>query len=295
VFWSKKDKKADMNHVVLLLHCADRQGIVLEVSKFIADNKGNIIELDQYTDTENNHFFMRVKWDLDQFELQRDELSARFAASIENSSEMHWKFYFCDKPKRVALFVTKLSHCLYDILQRYQSKEWDIEIPFIISNHEKLRYIAEQFDIPYYVFPITKENKREQEAKELALLKEHKVDFLVLARYMQVLTDDFITHYPSRIINIHHSSLPAFPGAKPYHSAFKRGVKIIGATSHYVTADLDAGPIIAQDVTKITHTDSVQDLVRKGRDLEKTVLSQGIWLKLQHKILTYKNKTVVFR
>jgi len=284
-----------MNHAVLLMHCPDNQGVVLKVSKFIAENQGNIIELDQYTDSENNHFFMRVKWSLDDFAISRSEILGQFGAQVASSTEMKWKIYFSDKIKRVALFVTKLSHCLYDILQRYQSNEWPIEIPFIISNHEKLRYIAEQFDIPYHVFPITKENKLGQEAKELALLKEHDVDFCVLARYMQVLTDDFIAHYPSRIINIHHSSLPAFPGAKPYHSAFKRGVKIIGATSHYVTADLDEGPIISQDVTKITHTDSISDLIRKGRDLEKTVLSQAIWLKLEHKILTYKNKTVVFR
>jgi len=283
------------NHVVLLLHCSDQQGIVLAVSKFITSHNGNIVELDQYTDLENQHFFMRVKWDLEQFDLSKEKLIEQFNKEIGERFKMFSKIYYCEKPRRAALFVTKLSHCLYDILQRYQSNEWEIEIPLIISNHEKLRYIAEQFDIPYYVFPITKENKLEQEAKELALLKEHKIDFIVLARYMQVLTDDFIAHYPSRIINIHHSSLPAFPGAKPYHSAFRRGVKIIGATSHYVTAELDAGPIIAQDVTKITHTDSIADLIRKGRDLEKTVLSEAIWLKLQHKILSYKNKTLVFR
>jgi formyltetrahydrofolate deformylase len=283
------------NHVVLLLHCSDQQGIVLAVSKFITSHNGNIVELDQYTDLENQHFFMRVKWDLEQFDLSKEKLIEQFNKEIGERFNMFSKIYYCEKPRRAALFVTKLSHCLYDILQRYQSNEWEIEIPLIISNHEKLRYIAEQFDIPYYVFPITKENKLEQEAKELALLKEHKIDFIVLARYMQVLTDDFIAHYPSRIINIHHSSLPAFPGAKPYHSAFRRGVKIIGATSHYVTAELDAGPIIAQDVTKITHTDSIADLIRKGRDLEKTVLSEAIWLKLQHKILSYKNKTLVFR
>ena len=284
-----------MKHAVLLMHCTDNQGIIEKVTNFIAENKGNILELDQYTDNENNHFFMRVKWDLSLFKINRDELCAQFQSKVAAPFDMFWKIYFNDKVSRVGLFVTKMSHCLYDILQRYQSKEWNIEIPLIISNHDKLRYIAEQFNIPYYVFPITKENKLEQEAKELELLKENNVDFIVLARYMQVLTDDFIHHYPSRIINIHHSSLPAFPGAKPYHSAFKRGVKIIGATSHYVTADLDAGPIIAQDVTKITHTDCVPDLIRKGRDLEKTVLSQAIWLKLQHKILTYKNKTIVFR
>ncbi len=283
------------NNAVLLMHCADNKDVIQLVTQFISKHNGEIIELDQYTDRENNHLFMRVKWNLEQFALQKEGIRDAFEQVVSGQTQLHWKVYFCDKPKRVALFVTKLSHCIYDILQRYQSKEWDIEIPLIISNHEKLRYIAEQFDIPYHVFSITKENKLEQEAKELALLKEANVDFVVLARYMQVLTDDFIAHYPSRIINIHHSSLPAFPGAKPYHSAYKRGVKIIGATSHYVTADLDAGPIIAQDVCRITHTDSVSDLIRKGRDLEKTVLSTAIWQKLQHNILTYKNKTIVFR
>lgn len=277
------------------MHCADNKDIIKDITHFISINNGEIVELDQYTDRENKHLFMRLKWSLDSFAISREAIMEAFEKLAQGQEKMHWKIYYCDKPKRVALFVTKLSHCLYDILQRYQSKEWDIEIPLIISNHEKLRYIAEQFDIPYYVFPITKENKLEQEAKELALLKEANVDFLVLARYMQVLTDDFIAHYPSRIINIHHSSLPAFPGAKPYHSAYKRGVKIIGATSHYVTAELDAGPIIAQDVCRITHTDSVADLIRKGRDLEKTVLSQAIWQKLKHNILTYNNKTIVFR
>ena len=284
-----------MNHAVLLMHCSDNRGIIEHVTHFISQHEGEIIELDQYTDRVNKHFFMRVKWSMDQFTLQKDTTLESFKRDVVGANDVHWKIYFCDKPKKVALFVTKLSHCLYDILQRVQSKEWDIEVPLIISNHDKLSYIAKQFEIPYHVFPITKENKLEQEAKELALLKENDIDFLVLARYMQVLTDDFIGHYPSRIINIHHSSLPAFPGAKPYHSAHKRGVKIIGATSHYVTAELDAGPIIAQDVCRITHTDSVSDLIRKGRNLEKTVLSEAIWKKLQHKILTYQNKTIVFQ
>ncbi len=283
------------NHVVLLLHCPDQKGIVLEVSKFLVAHQCNILELDQYTDLENNHFFMRVKFDKGDVELSEKLLESSFEETVAEKCTMKWRMYFCGKPWRVALFVTKLSHCIYDILQRYRSNEWDIEIPLIISNHDKLAYIAEQFDIPYHVFPITKENKLEQEAKELALLKENDIDFVVLARYMQVLTDDFIGHYPNKIINIHHSSLPAFPGSKPYHSAYRRGVKIIGATSHFVTADLDAGPIIAQDITKISHTDSVQDLIRKGRDLEKTVLSEAIWLKLEHKILSFKNKTIVFR
>ncbi len=283
-----------VDSAILLIHCPNTKGVVAAVSKFIFDYKGNILEMDQHVDPDENHLFMRVRWDISQFEIPRDEIVDVFSNKVGIHFGMKWRFHFKDAKLKMALFVSKFSHCLYDILQRYKSKEWNVEIPLIISNHPNLEYIANQFDIPYYVIPITKENKIEQEAKELALLDEHKPDFIVLARYMQVLTENFINHYPSKIINIHHSSLPAFPGARPYHSAHRRGVKIIGATSHYVTTDLDAGPIIAQDVERVTHKDSVKDLIRKGKDLEKTVLSQAIWLQLQHKILPYKNKTTVF-
>jgi formyltetrahydrofolate deformylase len=194
----------------------------------------------------------------------------------------------------MAVFVSKLPHCLYDILQRVDSREWKAELPLIVSNHPDLEFIAKKEGVEFRCFPITQENKMDQEARQLDLLKEYRIDFVVLARYMQVLTEKFILKYPSRIINIHHSFLPAFPGAKPYHSAHERGVKIIGATSHYVTGDLDAGPIIEQDVVRVSHVDSVEDLIRKGRDLEKIVLSRAVWHHLQRKVLTYGNRTVIF-
>ena len=207
---------------------------------------------------------------------------------------MSFNLYFSDRKPRMAIFVSKMSHCLYDILARYTAGEWNVEIPVIISNHPDLESVAKRFDIDYHVFPINKDNKIEQEAKELELLKEYDIDFIVLARYMQVVSSDFIMHYPDKIINIHHSFLPAFMGAKPYHAAFERGVKLIGATSHYVTTDLDAGPIIEQDIVRISHKDSIADLVYKGQDLEKIVLSRAVEKHIERKILTYRNKTVVF-
>jgi formyltetrahydrofolate deformylase len=209
--------------------------------------------------------------------------------------EMKWNIYFSDVPPRMAIFVSKFDHCLFDILARYQAGEWNAEIPLIVSNHEDLRPVAERFGIPFHYFQITKENKKEQEQLELELLQQNNIDFVVLARYMQVVSEDFINAYPNKIINIHHSFLPAFPGAKPYHSAYKRGVKIIGATSHYVTTDLDEGPIIEQDVTRISHRDTIDNLVRKGRDLEKIVLSRAIYAHIRRRVLVYQNKTVVFQ
>ena len=207
---------------------------------------------------------------------------------------MSFNLYFSDRKPRMAIFVSKMSHCLYDILARYTAGEWNVEIPVIISNHPDLESVAKRFDIDYHVFPINKDNKAEQEAKELELLEKYDIDFIVLARYMQVVSSDFIMHYPDKIINIHHSFLPAFMGAKPYHAAFERGVKLIGATSHYVTTDLDAGPIIEQDIVRISHKDSIADLVYKGQDLEKIVLSRAVEKHIDRKILTYRNKTVVF-
>ena len=194
----------------------------------------------------------------------------------------------------MAIFVSKMSHCLYDMLARWSADEWNVDIPLIISNHEDLRPVAEKFGIAYHVFPITKENKAQQEAAELELLKKNGVTFIVLARYMQVISEEMIKAYPERIINIHHSFLPAFVGAKPYHQAFDRGVKIIGATNHYVTSELDAGPIIEQDVARITHKDSVESIISKGKDLEKIVLSRAVLKHIDRKVMVYKNKTVVF-
>lgn len=282
------------NTAILLIHCPDQEGIVAAITDFLFRNHGNIIELEQHVDRGSNTFFMRVEWELAKFTIEKTKIDDYFGTLIGNKFEMNWTLHFSDKNPRMAIFVSKASHCLYDILSRYQSKEWDVEIPLIISNHKNLEYIAQRFNIPFHHIPITKATKAEQEAKQLELLAENEVDFIVLARYMQIITDDFIGHFPNQVINIHHSFLPAFIGAKPYHQAFERGVKIIGATSHYVTQELDAGPIIAQDVAKITHKESIKELVTKGKDLEKLVLSTGIALHLQHKILPYNNKTIIF-
>ena len=207
---------------------------------------------------------------------------------------MEFHLYFSDIPPRMAIFVSRMSHCLYDLLARYTAGEWNVTIPLIVSNHSDLANVAERFGIPYHVFPITKDSKKEQEEKEMKLLKDNNIDFIVLARYMQVISENMIQHYPNNIINIHHSFLPAFVGAKPYHAAFARGVKIVGATGHYVTTELDAGPIIEQDVVRVTHKDTVEDLINKGKDLEKIVLSRAVQKHIEHKVLTYKNKTVIF-
>jgi formyltetrahydrofolate deformylase len=282
------------NTAVLLIHCPDRIGIVRAVTDFLYENNGNVVYLDQYTDQNSKQFFMRVEWEIDDFQISKDKIEEYFETLIAKKFSIKFTLHFSYYKKRVAVFVTKLSHCLYDILYRYKSGEWHIEIPLIISNHENLRHIAEQFDIPFFHIPITKTNKVEQEAKQLQLLAENQVDLVVLARYMQIISDNFITYYPNKIINIHHSFLPAFVGAKPYHSAHKRGVKIIGATAHYVTADLDAGPIIEQGVAHVTHKEEVRDYIRKGKDIEKIVLSKAIAKDLSHKILAYNNRTVVF-
>lgn len=279
---------------ILLIHCPDNKGIVATVSEFIYKNNGNITFLDQHVDALRQVFFMRIEWELENFIIPDDKIDEYFATLIAQKYDMKWQLHFSHETPRMAIFVSKLPHCLYDILSRWKSKEIDVEIPLIISNHPDLEPVARQFGIDFHLFAVNSDNKREQEQAQLQLLAEHKVEFIVLARYMQILSDDFISKYRNKIINIHHSFLPAFPGAKPYHSAFERGVKIIGATSHYVTADLDAGPIIAQDVIRVSHADSVEDLVRKGRDLEKVILSRSIWHHLQRQILVFQNRTVVF-
>ncbi|GET19844.1 formyltetrahydrofolate deformylase [Prolixibacter denitrificans] len=264
------------------------------VTEFLNRNKGNIIYLDQHVDRQEKLFYMRVEWELDGFVIPREKIAEYFGTLVAGRFDITFWLHFSDKPPRMAVFVSKLSHCLFDIVARYTAGEWDVEIPLIISNHEKLAPVAQRFGIDFEYLPITKENKAEQEQKELQLLKDYDIDFVVLARYMQVLSDDFVKHYPNKIINIHHSFLPAFAGAKPYHAAHARGVKIIGATSHYVTPELDAGPIIAQDVARISHIDTVNSLMRKGRDLEKIILSEAVYKHLERKILVYNNRTVVF-
>ena len=281
---------------ILLLHCPDEQGIISEVTKFITDNQGNIVYLDQYVDREDGMFFMRIEWELKNFTIPREKIYEYIDTLYSQRYNMTFNLYFNDERPRMAIFVSKMSHCLYDLLARYKAGEWNVDIPCIVSNHEDLRYVAEQFNIPYYVWSIKKDhsNKEEVEKAEMELLKKEKVTFIVLARYMQIITDGMISAYPHKIINIHHSFLPAFIGAKPYHQAWERGLKIIGATSHYVTADLDAGPIIEQDVTRITHKDTPESLVLKGKDLEKIVLSRAVTKHIERKILTYNNKTIIF-
>ena len=241
-------------------------------------------------------FFMRIEWDLSNFTIPKDKILEYINTLYAQRYNMVCNLYFSDQKPRMAIFVSKMSHCLYDLLARWKAGEYDVEIPCIVSNHEDLRYVAEQFDIPYYVWSIKKDhsNKAEVEQAELELLREKGVAFIVLARYMQIISDEMIESYPNHIINIHHSFLPAFVGAKPYHQAWERGVKIIGATSHYVTAELDAGPIIEQDVTRITHKDTPESLVLKGKDLEKIVLSRAVRKHIERKILTYHNKTIIF-
>lgn len=284
----------DTKAAILLIHCKDQPGIVVAITDFIFKNKGNILNLDQHVDSEHQKFFMRVEWDLEKFSLATDDIGKEFEAAVGSRFGMQWQLHFSNDEPRMAVFVSKLPHCFYDILSRYEANEWQVDIPLIISNHEDMSAVAEKFGIDYFHLPVDKNNKQQQEEKQLELLDNYKIDFIVLARYMQILSEDFIEHYPQRIINIHHSFLPAFPGGRPYHSAFERGVKIIGATSHYVTADLDAGPIIEQDVVHVSHKDSVEDMVRKGRDLEKVVLARAIWHQLNNNLLVCGNRTVVF-
>jgi formyltetrahydrofolate deformylase len=285
---------SDNQTAILRIHCPDQKGIVARVTDFIHQNNGNIVALDQYTNREEQHFFMRVEWELDGFTLNRDEIESIFGPLLGKPFEMEWNLKFSDKIPRMGIFVSKSSHCLYDLLARYEAGELKVEIPVIISNHKEMEHVAKQFNIPFYHVPVNKDNKKEQEQQELEILKKYKVDFVVLARYMQILSPDFVRNFPNRVINIHHSFLPAFAGAKPYHAAHSRGVKIIGATSHYVTSDLDAGPIIDQDITRISHHDSVESLVQKGKDIEKIVLSRAVKAHLDRKTLVFNNKTVVF-
>ncbi|MGK7876875.1 MAG: formyltetrahydrofolate deformylase [Xenococcaceae cyanobacterium] len=278
--------------ITLLLSCPDQKGLVAKIANFIYTNGGNIINADQHTDLAAGLFLTRIEWQLNGFYLPRKAIVPAFS-EIAKILEADWQLYFSDNIPRLAIWVTKQDHCLLDLLWRYQAKEIPAEIPLIISNHPDLKNIVQQFGIDFYHIPITKETKVEQEAKQLELLNKYKIDLVVLAKYMQILTKEFITQFPN-IINIHHSFLPAFPGANPYERAYKRGVKIIGATAHYVTSDLDEGPIIEQDVVPITHRDNVADLIRKGKDLERIVLARAVRLHLQNRVLVYGNRTVVF-
>lgn len=283
-----------MVSAILLMHSKDQKGLVAAVTDFLFRHSGNILHLDQHVDAQTRTFFMRIEWDLNGFGLKREDIGDLFRVDIAERFDMQWQLHFSDDVPRLAIFVSKISHCLNDLLSRWQSGQWQVEIPLVISNHLDMEDVVKRFGLSYYHLPITKKNKAEQEQKQIELLKEHRIDLVVLARYMQILSEDFVGQFPEQIINIHHSFLPAFPGARPYHAAQERGVKIIGATSHYVTADLDEGPIIEQDVARVNHRDTVDDLVRKGQDLEKVVLSRAIWYHLNRRVLVYGNRTVVF-
>ena len=276
------------------MYCADQKGIIAAVTNFIHQKEGNITYIDQYVDRPNGAFFMRVECDLigDSFNLNKFKKS--FNDEIGNSFSLHCDFYLKGQKPRMAVFVSKYDHCLYDILAKHQSGELAAEIPFILSNHSDLEIIAKRFEIPFYHIPVSKKNRADAENVQLDLLKKYKVDFIVLARYMQIVSSKLINQFNQKIINIHHSFLPAFPGAKPYHSAFNRGVKIIGATSHYVTEELDAGPIIEQDISRVSHLNSIADFIEKGRDLERIVLLRALKLHVNRKVMVYGNKTVVF-
>ena len=282
------------NNAILLLSCPDQKGIVAAITDFLLKNDGNVVDIEQHVDTDNSQFFMRVEWELDGFNIPNEKIGEYFNTLVASKYGIHWDLEFGGRRTRIALFVSKYSHCLYDILSRYQSGEWNVEIPLIISNHENLEHVAHSYKIPFHYIPISKEAKSEKEKIQIQLLEKNNIGLIVLARYMQILSNEFVKHYPRKIINIHHSSLPAFIGANPYRAAFERGVKFMGATAHYVTADLDEGPIIAQDITQISHRDSIEDMKRKGRDIEKIVLAQAIWSHINHNVMVSGNKTVVF-
>tara|TARA_R110002049_G_scaffold307720_2_gene509234 strand:- start:69715 stop:70569 length:855 start_codon:yes stop_codon:yes gene_type:complete len=283
-----------MNKITILIHCNDRPNIIASITNFIAINGGNIVYIDQHVDREQDIFFIRLESEFSSGSFSVEAFKELFKNNLVDKFNMQWRIYSSARKPKMALFVSKYDHCLYDILGRYNSGELHLEIPFIISNHNDLKPIADSFKIPFYHIPVTKDTKEAAEQKQLELLEKFNIDFIVLARYMQIISGKLISKYPNKIINIHHSFLPAFVGAKPYHSAHKRGVKIIGSTSHYVTEELDAGPIIEQGVAHVSHTHNIEDLIAKGRDLEKIVLANAIKLHTNRKVMVYNNKTVVF-
>ncbi|WP_405325434.1 formyltetrahydrofolate deformylase [Leeuwenhoekiella sp. LLG6367-2.1] len=283
-----------MQKITLLINCPDRKGIVTTITHYILQLSGNIVYLDQHVDRQESVFFMRLECEFESSEFSIIEFENQFAAKFQEDYKLTYQLYDALYKPKLALFVSKYDHCLYDLLGRYASGELPVEIPLIISNHRDLEIVAQRFDIPFKYIPVTKETKKQAEAEQIKSIREHNIDLIVLARYMQIISDDFVANFKHQIINIHHSFLPAFIGAKPYHAAFERGVKIIGATSHYVTADLDEGPIIEQEIVRVSHVHSVQDFILKGRDLEKIVLARAIKAHIEHKVLVYGNKTVIF-
>lgn len=281
------------NTAILLISCPDRRGLVAAISDFVFRHNGNILHADEHGDADSGLFLMRVEFDPSHFDIPLDDFATHFAA-IAEKFEMQWRLAQSSFRPKMAVLVSKYDHCFADLLYRHKSGELACDIPLVISNHPDNQPLADFYGIPFFVIPVEKNNKREAEERILTLLSQHNPDFMVLARYMQVLSDSFVDEYPHRIINIHHSFLPAFVGAKPYHQAFERGVKLIGATSHYVTNVLDDGPIIEQDVVRISHRDTLNDLLQKGRDLEKVVLSRAVRWHIENRVLLYGNKTAVF-
>jgi len=282
-----------MCHAILLISSPDERGITASVTDFIYKNHGNIIHADQHIDEQNNTFFMRIEWSLDRFNIDKDAVAEQLKP-ITEKFQMKWELSFTDQRPRVAIFVSRHLHCLQDLLYRHKSGQLACDIPLIISNHSDAKTIAKDFGVKFFEIPITQNNKEEQEKKEIEAIHKANIDLIVLARYHQVLTANFVSSFPNRIINIHHSFLPAFAGKNPYLQAYEKGVKIIGATSHYVTEQLDEGPIIEQSTVRISHRDSLDDLVRKGEDLERVVLNRALRLALHKKILSYDNKTIIF-
>lgn len=283
-----------MRRITILIHCPDQKSIIATVTNYIAEMDGNITYLDQHVDADENVFFMRLECEFSAENWDLETIKSDFETHLATPFQMNWEIYSQEQKPKMALFISKYDHCLYDILGRYSAGELALEIPLIISNHKDLKVVADRFEIPFYHVPFSKEIKELGEQEQLKLLEEYQIDFIVLARYMQIITPNLIQLYSNKIINIHHSFLPAFPGAKPYHSAFKRGVKIIGATSHYVTEGLDEGPIIEQDIARVSHSHSIEDFIMKGRDLERMVLARAIKLHSERKTIVYNNKTVVF-
>ena len=277
----------------LLVECPDRRGIVAAIASFILRFDGNILHADQHQAPELGLFLCRVEWDLAGFGMKIEDFAALFGPVAEQF-QMHWRLALSSPPPRVAVMVSQHDHCLADLLYRWHEHEIECEIPLVISNHDNARRHADFYGIPYHVIPVAAQDREHAEGRELELLQAERIDLVVLARYMQILSPDFVKHFPQRIINIHHSFLPAFAGAKPHHQAFSRGVKLIGATAHYVTEQLDEGPIIEQDVARISHRDTVEDLIHKGRDLEKTVLSRAVRWHIENRVLVFAHKTVIF-
>jgi formyltetrahydrofolate deformylase len=281
------------NTATLLINCPDRKGLVAAIAEFLYRHNANILHADQHQDAENNLFLMRVEWELNDFGIAPESFAEHFSP-VADRFQMQWQLKLSRQRPRVAIMVSHYDHCLVDLLYRHQSGELACDIPLIVSNHKATQRLAEFYGIPFHHIEMTKDNKAEAEARQFALFDQHQIDLIVLARYMQILSPEFVKRYPQRIINIHHSFLPAFIGARPYHRAFERGVKLIGATSHYVTEVLDEGPIIEQDIMRVSHRDQIDDLIQKGRDLEKVVLSRAVRWHIENRILLYANKTVVF-